>query len=326
MQKTLDAPTLDNGYMPTSVFSYPTQAGIREDMLGDFTKYLETTKGSAYTYARALKQFFAWMKAQGISEPTREDLKNYRDFIAGDHQATTTASYINALKQFYKWLDYKGYAKDITNHLKGARVSHEHRKDALTVEQAKELLNSIEQNSLEGMRDFAITYLCLSCGLRTIEVVRANVEDMHYIAGDMALAVQGKGKQDKADYVKVPYQVEKAIRAYLGKRGSVSQDAPLFASDSDRNQGGRLTTRTISGIVKGELRKCDFDSPRLTAHSLRHTTATLNLLNGGTLEETQQLLRHTNINTTMIYNHALERAKNHSEKRVADLLEESEGK
>jgi integrase/recombinase XerC len=325
MQNNLTATTLVNGYTPTSVFSYPAQAGINENMLADFVKYLETTRGSAYTYARALRQFFAWIKGAGIIEPTREDLKNYRDYIAETHQATTTASYINALKQFYKWLDYKGFCKDITNHLKGAKVGHEHRKDALTIDQARELLAGIDQGSLEGKRDYAITFLCLSCGLRTIEVVRANVEDMHYIAGDMALAVQGKGRQDKADYVKVPYQVEKAIRVYLASRGSVSQDAPLFASSSDRNKGARLTTRTVSGIIKGELRGCAFDSPRLTAHSLRHTTATLNLLNGGTLEETQQLLRHTNINTTMIYNHALERAKNHSEKRVADLLE-SEGK
>nr|WP_261008286.1 hypothetical protein [Staphylococcus haemolyticus] len=43
-------------------------------------------------------------------------------------------------------------------------------------------------------------------------------------------------------------------------------------------------------------------------------------MNGGSLEETQQLLRHSNINTTMIYLHHLERSKNQSEKRIADAL------
>ena len=62
------------------------------------------------------------------------------------------------------------------------------------------------------------------------------------------------------------------------------------------------------------------ESDRLTAHSLRHTAATLNLLNGGTVEETQQLLDHKNINTTLIYSHALERAKNNSEQRIAKAI------
>jgi integrase/recombinase XerC len=81
-----------------------------------------------------------------------------------------------------------------------------------------------------------------------------------------------------------------------------------------------MTTRSISRIVKDRLIEAGFDSDRLTAHSLRHTAATLNLLNGGTVEETKQLLRHSNINTTLIYSHALERAKNDSENRIARAI------
>jgi len=81
-----------------------------------------------------------------------------------------------------------------------------------------------------------------------------------------------------------------------------------------------MTTRSISGIVKDRFTGAGYDSERLTAHSLRHTAGTLNLLNGGTLEETQQLLRHSNINTTMIYLHHLDRAKNNSEARIAAAI------
>jgi integrase/recombinase XerC len=81
-----------------------------------------------------------------------------------------------------------------------------------------------------------------------------------------------------------------------------------------------MTTRSISRIVKENMAGADLISDRLTAHSLRHTTATLNLLNGGTPEETRQLLRHANINTTMIYRHALERANNNSESRIVKAI------
>ena len=81
-----------------------------------------------------------------------------------------------------------------------------------------------------------------------------------------------------------------------------------------------MTTRSISRVAKENLVAAGLESDRLTAHSLRHTAATLNLLNGGTVEETQQLLGHANIKTTLIYSHALERAKNESENRIAAAI------
>ena len=63
-----------------------------------------------------------------------------------------------------------------------------------------------------------------------------------------------------------------------------------------------------------------YNSDRLTAHSMRHTAGTLALLNGATPREVQQLLRHSNINTTMIYAHELDRARNNAELRVANAI------
>ena len=40
---------------------------------------------------------------------------------------------------------------------------------------------------------------------------------------------------------------------------------------------------------------------KITPHALRHTTAYFNLIHGGTLESTRQLLRHQDIKTTQIY-------------------------
>ena len=73
-------------------------------------------------------------------------------------------------------------------------------------------------------------------------------------------------------------------------------------------------------MVKSYMRENKINDQRLSAHSLRHTAATINLMNGGTLEETQQLLRHSNINTTMIYAHHLKRMDNKSEFRIGDKV------
>ena len=168
-------------------------------------------------------------------------------------------------------------------------------------------------------RDYAMILLMLTAGLRTIEVSRANIEDMQLKGDNMVLYIQGKGKDEKNDYVKIAPQVEKAIREYLKARKPVSNKDALFISTSN-NKSNRLTTRSIRGVVKEHLISAGYESDRLSAHSLRHTAGTLNIINGGTLDETQQLLRHSNINTTMIYLHNLERDKNNSENRIADAI------
>ncbi len=288
---------------------------VSDDLLSRFVAYIDGSQATIKTYAKALKVFFGFMKEKGINAPTRADLLAYRDYLEENHKPTTITLYINALKQFYKWVEIEGLGTDIAKHIKGEKISHDFKKDYLSKEQAKELIESVK-----SPRDKAVIFLAVTCGLRTIEIARANIEDLTIKNGLSVLYVQGKGHKDKNDFVIVPYQVEKTIRDYLKTRSEADLKAPLFCSESDRDQGGRLTTRSISRLIKNALKGVGLDSPRLTAHSLRHTCATLNLLNGGTLEETKQLLRHASIQTTMIYNHSLDREKNRSEQRLADLL------
>ena len=73
-------------------------------------------------------------------------------------------------------------------------------------------------------------------------------------------------------------------------------------------------------MVKANLRSAGIDSPRLTAHSLRHTAATTMIIAGVALTQVQQVLRHVNINTTMIYNNAVERMKNRAEQIAANAI------
>lgn len=289
---------------------------VDESLLSSFVSYVDGSQATIKTYYKALRVFFGYVKDKGIVQPSRGDLLAYRDYLESYCKPTTTTLYINALKQFYKWVEIEGLGTDIAKHIKGEKISHDFKKDYLSQEQAKELIASAN-----SPRDKAIIFLAITCGLRTIEISRANIEDLTIKNGLSVLYVQGKGHKDKADYVQVPYQVEKTIRDYLLVRKNIEPLSPLFCSESDRDQGGRLTTRSISRLIKNAMKRVGLDSPRLTAHSLRHTCATLNLLNGGSLEETKQLLRHSSIQTTMIYNHSLDREKNKSEQRIANLLD-----
>ena len=155
-------------------------------------------------------------------------------------------------------------------------------------------------------------------GLRTIEVCRANVEDIRILGDFTVLYVQGKGRKDRTEFVKLPEPVLKAINEYLSERTSAG-DA-LFVSTSNRHKNGRLTTRTISGIAKKAMRKAGFDSTRLSAHSLRHSAVTLSLLAGADLADVQAFARHSNITTTQIYSHTVDRVKSSCENMISDAI------
>ena len=276
-----------------------------------FINYLDASPKTVETYKKALRQFFNYIGVHGIRKPQREDVLAFRDDLkASGLKPTTVQNYITATRIFFKWTEQEGLYPNIAEHVKGAKLDKNHKKDYLTSRQAKEVLAGVQTDSEEGLRNYAILSLMVTGGLRTIEVSRADVGDLRTVGENTVLFVQGKGREEKTEYIKISAPVEKAIRSYLKARENVEEGQPLFTSTSNNSRGKRITTRTVSGVVKTALRNAGYDSARLTAHSLRHTAITLALLAGREITEVQQFARHANLNTTMIYNHALDQAKN----------------
>ncbi len=289
---------------------------ITEDLLEDYIAYLDASPATVRTYSSAIKQFAKYLQKQGTDNPTRETVIAYREQLKTYCKPTTVQNYIEALKIFFSWTAQRGLYPNIADHIKGAKVSGEFKKDYLTPKQLKKVLSGADQTTEQGLRDYAILAAMLTGSLRDIELHRANIEDIATAGGVSVLYLQGKGREDKTEYVKLPEETEAAIRAYLKTRKAADPKEPLFTSLSHNSQGNRLTTRSISGIVKGYLVKAGFDSTRYTAHSFRHSGITLSLQGGNTLQETQQYARHKSINTTLKYAHNLNRA----ESKCADTI------
>lgn len=290
------------------------------DLLYKFSLYVDAKPRTVESYIGNIKRFLEYLKENNISKPNREDIIAYRDYLKANYKATTTQSYIIAIRQFFKWLEQEGIYSNVADNIKGARISKEHKKDALTSNQVTGVLKGIDRSTEQGKRDYAMLALMVTGGLRDIEVTRANIGDIRPLADQIVLYIQGKGKDDKEDYIKLVDEVQEAIKDYLKTRDDIDEGAPLFTSLSNNSKGRRLTTRSVSGTVKKHLKKSGLNSSRLTAHSLRHTAVTLTLLNGGTLQEAQEFARHTSITTTQIYAHNLNRLNNKSEDRIANSI------
>lgn len=295
---------------------------LSPDLYFNFISFLDVKEKTADTYRKALKRLFQYFVDNQITQPTRSDLIAFRDELKEVNKASTVKTYLTATRLFFRWLEQEGLYKNIADKIKGAKVEHGHKKDALTVDQVKDVIDTFtaDTEASTAKRDYAIFCLMVTCGLRTIEVVRADLEDLRTLGSKTVLYVQGKGKDEKSDYVIITREVEKAIRSYLATRKDTAAKAPLFTSTSNNSKGQRLTTRTISGIVKERLKLAGLNSNRLTAHSLRHTAVTLSLLGGSTLQEARQFARHSNIATTEIYAHNLERIANPCEGIVSSSI------
>lgn len=293
-----------------------------ESVAERWLKFARVSEKSVATYNTAIKQMFKYFAANNITAPVKEDIVNWIDgLIAKKRSASTINLYLTSAKLFFRWLADEGVYKNICDHLKsGVKVSHEHKKDALDVKQAANLLKSIEGDSELAKRNRAMTALLLSCGLRGIELQRANCGDIVELNGRHWLFVQGKGRTSKAERVLIPEQVYSLIGEYLASRNDTTADAPLFTATSHRNYGARLSQQSISKTVKALLRGIGLNSSRLSLHSLRHTTATTMILNNVEILKIKEVLRHRNIQTTLGYLNLAERLKNTAEDVAAAAI------
>ena len=302
-----------------------TKNFMPQELVERFIRFAGVSEKSASTYKIALRQLQKYLAANEIVKPARTDLEEWRNgLIAQKKSPATVQLYLTATKIFFRWLAQENLYINIADHMKArVKVNHEHKKDALTAAQAGKLIKSFGGKTLKEKRDRAIIALMASAGLRCVEVNRADVGDMLEQYGRTYLLVQGKGHSSKDSKVLLPAQIVSLIREYLKARGKVSATQPLFTSTARRNTGARLSVQSISKMIKVTMRSAGYDTPRLTAHSLRHTAATTMIIAGVELTQVQQVLRHVNINTTMIYNNAVERMKNEAEQIAANAIFDS---
>ena len=289
-------------------------------MLDKFVQYLDVSPSSVRSYIFGVKSFLQYLSDKGINNPNRDTVLMYKKELAQHKSASTIALYLSSLRRFFAWCASENLYSDITSGIKSPRIDSGHKKDAFSAQQLREIIGGINREGLKGKRDYAIFALTAATGLRTVEVVRADVGDIRTVQGQACLYVQGKGRTSKSDFVKLSGHVLEAIKAYLDARGEVSENEPLFASVSHRNSGRRMTTRSISRLCKSAMIHAGYNNSRFTAHSLRHSAITLALIAGVSIQEVSQFARHSNISVTMIYAHDVERLKSQCENTISNAL------
>jgi len=300
---------------------------LKLDVVEKWLDSLDVSEATKRQYKRCLRYFCDYARSCGLDfdgmEP--EDVLGYKKHLLLEKKLSpsTASLYLSGIRSYYRFAEDQGLA-NIARNIRGETSSRDFKKDSLSPEQARKVLDSIIRVTLIGKRDYAMINLMLRIGLRDIEVSRACIGDIRSDGGVSMIYVHGKGRSEKSDFLLLDEEALSPIEEYLDERarlrGKLRGHDPLFASESNNNKGGKMSPISISAIVKAALRNAGFNSDRLTAHSLRHTAITFSLLGGATEREAQEMARHSSITTTMLYSHHIDRIANGAEWKVRNVF------
>ena len=166
----------------------------------------------------------------------------------------------------------------------------------LTPKEVERLLKACDRRTAVGRRDYAILLLLARLGLRAGEVVRLQLEDIDWRAGE--ILIRGKGLLH--DRMPLPTEVGEALASYLRRDRSACQTPRVFVCRNAPRRG-LAHPSTLSTIVRQALARADLHPPLKGAHLLRHSLATSMLRSGATMGEIAEILRHCVLTTTEIY-------------------------
>ena len=219
---------------------------------------------------------------------TTDDLRQY----LADYQKINNCSKTNIdnirriLSSFFSWLEEENYI------LKSPmRRIHKIKTDKTIKETYSDEALEMLRDNVTNIRDLAIIDILASTGMRVGELVKLNISDIDF--DNRQCIVFGKGSKERPVYFDARTKIH--LTNYIKSR---NDDNPaLFVSLNKPNN--RLC---ISGV---EIRLRELGNKlgikKVHPHKFRRTLATRAIDKGMPIEQVQQLLGHSKIDTTMHY-------------------------
>ncbi|MFA5474459.1 MAG: tyrosine-type recombinase/integrase [Acholeplasmataceae bacterium] len=291
-----------------------------KSIIDEYIDYMDRKQITKDSYKRILYKYYDYITTLTISNPKRNDVLKYKEYLLKNLGSASVQKHIVVLRGFYRYCKLNNYYDDITYEVRGMKIQPTFKRQALSIEDSKRLLQKAKQRAKDvlGKRNYAIVALLLTTGLRSIEIERSDVYDLDIIDGSNVLFIMGKGRDSKDAFVKISNEVYEIIQDYLITRNDSNE--ALFLTHNNKNESKRLSTKIIRSAVKELLISIGYDSKAYSVHSLRHTFATTALIEGASLLETKEALRHSDVSTTQIYAHLVEKLKSNTYQKVSDAL------
>jgi site-specific recombinase XerD len=262
--------------------------------------------GTRRIYAEALRDFIGFLGTTGgahLREVTRAHVIAWRRALIERGLAPATIRRkLAAVSAFYGYLCERNAV--LINPVDGVKRPREGANEgttpALGDDQARRLLEAPDPETRAGRRDRAILSLLLFHGLRRAELAGLAIEDLQERSGVKHLRVHGKG--GKIRFVPVhPHSLER-LDAYLSELPDrADRKAPIFTQLRRSKSLRHLSAEAVYRIVKHHAKVVGVDPTACRPHAMRATMATNALEKGADIAKVQEVLGHSSIATTRLY-------------------------
>jgi integrase/recombinase XerD len=273
------------------------------------TAFLEELEAKRYYGSReqarhALPRLLAYLKSRGVGVKavTEADLMAYARQLTRQKtrrgtllSRATQAVHITAIRRFFAFLEHRGeILQNPAVHLPYPREQRIPR-TVLSEAQAERLIETPPATTRSGRRDRAILELLYGTGIRIGECARIDGADLDLAEGRL-LVRDGKGRKDRV--VPITGRAHAALAVYL------KEVRPTFVHDPKEpalflsHFGTRLKAGSLYVQLKGHAKAAELN---ISPHGLRHACATHLLQHGADIRHIQELLGHSQLQTTALY-------------------------
>ena len=262
-------------------------------------------RNTRMAYAHAVKKFFDWCEERRLEfhEIEAITVAAYIEQLGNRASKPTVKQHLAAIRQLFDYLTTGGILEvNPAASVRGPKyVVRRGKTPVLTAEEARKLLDSIESNTLIGVRDRALIATMVYSFARVSAAVTMHVGDYFQHRNRPWLRLHEKG--GKRHEVPCHPSLEEYLNGWIQAAG-IGRDKkrPLFRS---MGKGDRLSEKAMSRFDILQMIKRRANAAALPystcCHTFRATGITTYLENGGTLEHAQIIANHESPRTTKLY-------------------------
>ena len=257
------------------------------------------SKRTVSSYQNDLKQYSQFLDEQGITNTKKIQPELIEEFIANQSKykaSTSLARMTAAIRSFHQFLTMMHDEADPSLNLqvhKGPKILPVY----CTVDEIKLLMQSFDDTNIQDNLDHTLLETIYSCGLRVSEVCNLTINRVDLDTGK--IRVLGKG--DKERIVPIPKGSIPLLKQYVSitRVNLVQKKTNIFFLN---RFGRKITSKYVELLLQRKCVELGFKK-HITPHKLRHSYATHMLQGGADLRSIQEILGHSNIQTTEIYTH-----------------------
>jgi integrase/recombinase XerD len=260
-------------------------------------------KNTREAYARAIGKFFAWCEEYGLDLYRIEPIVVSAYIEQHGGSKPTVKQHLAAIRMLFDWLVVNQVVTfNPASSVRGPRyVIKKGKTPVLTAEDARQLIRSINTETLIGLRDRALIGVMLYSFARVGAVVSMKVEDYYHVGKRSWLRLHEKG--GKLHEVPAHHNAQEYLDAYLeAAEIKEAKKVPLFQTVNRHREltGKALHRNDVLRMLRRRVEKVGISAP-ISPHSFRATGITVYLDNGGTLEHAQAIAAHESPRTTKLY-------------------------